>query len=90
VSADIDYAALGRRGALALASKTDMHKVAAHARASSPSSVSYFWPQVDPDGTLDPEDRDRRAKAAQRLFFLKMAQKREAAKKAARNGNGAR
>jgi hypothetical protein len=75
-----DYArlrALGRKGGNTTAMSRDMRPVAAHARKSAPSSVEYFYPIVDPDGTLDKSDRDARARAAQRKYFSDLARRRK-------------
>jgi hypothetical protein len=72
-----DFRALGRRGGLTTAATRDMRKVAAHARKSAPSSLAYFYPEVDPDRVLDQSDREQRARAAQRLWFARIARKRK-------------
>jgi hypothetical protein len=76
-----DFAALGRRGGLATASTRDMRAVAARARKAAPSSLGYWRARVDPDGTLDASDRDRRAQAARRLYFAELARKSAAARR---------
>jgi hypothetical protein len=47
---------------------------------------AYYEREVDPDGVLSPEERQRRAKAAQRahmqLIALKSSRKRAARKRA--------
>jgi len=78
VSAPTDFRALGRRGGLRTAATRDMRAVASVARRSSPSSFDYWLAKVDPDGTLDKSDRERRARAAQRLYFSDLARKRHA------------
>jgi hypothetical protein len=69
-----DFAALGRRGGLATASRRDMNEVAAHARRNAPSSIDYWRAKVTEEfGDLPASDRDRRARAAQRLHFSNLA-----------------
>jgi hypothetical protein len=79
---------IARRGGLATAASHDMRKVAANARRSGPNEISYFFPLVDPDGTLDPLDRDRRALAAQKLWFSNLGRKSAAARKKRATSNG--
>ena len=43
-----------------------------------------FERQVDPDGILSPEERARRAASARRAFYLNLARRSAAARKAAR------
>src|SRR5690242_15512293 len=55
---------------------------ALHARVSDPSAhtaparaafMSRFEREVDPDGTLDPAERARRAEHAKRAYFIRLA-----------------
>lgn len=76
---------IGRRGGLSTASGHDMRATAAHARKSAPSSLEYFYPEVDAEfGELDKSDRDGRARARQRRYFSDLARKRKSKK----NGDG--
>lgn len=70
---------LGRRGGLALASRTDMRAVAAHARKSSPSSLDYWLERVEGEGA----DREARARAAMRLHFSDLARRSAQARRKA-------
>ena len=42
-------------------------------RAAREAFLSSFEKQVDPDGTLDPDERARRADHARKAHFLKLA-----------------
>ena len=70
----------GRIGGLALAASRDMRPLAAAGRAAF---LSKFEREVDPDGVLPPAERARRAAAARKLHFAKLALK--SAKARARN-----
>ena len=59
-----------RIGGLALSAKRDSRAYTAAARARF---LSKFDEQVDPDGTLPPAERQRRAEAAKKLYFSRMA-----------------
>lgn len=65
---------------------------AARTEAARRAFLARFERQVDPDGTLDPEDRARRAAHARKAFFaqlaLRGAQARAAKARANRAGNG--
>lgn len=63
----------GRIGAYAKWSKTDPREGTAAARAASPGSLAYFERQVDPDGVLPETERLRRAEAAKRAHFTRLA-----------------
>jgi hypothetical protein len=84
MSARPDYKALGKRGGLRTASTRDMREVAANARKKAPSSLDYWRAKVIEEfGVLDASDRDRRATAAMRLYFSRIARRRRSnAKKA--------
>lgn len=47
----------------------------AAARANSPVSLGYWQRQVDPDGTLHPAERDRRARARHKAHMTRMSLK---------------
>lgn len=63
----------GRIGAYAKWSKTDPKEGTAAARAASPGSLAYFEKQVDPEGVLSEAERLRRAEAARRAHFTRLA-----------------
>lgn len=45
----------------------------APARAASPASLDRWEREVDPDGTLDPAERHRRAEAARSAYFTRLS-----------------
>jgi len=59
----------GRIGGLALAAQRDPREYTAKARAAF---LDRFECEVDPDGSLPPAERIRRAEAARRLHFTKL------------------
>ena len=63
----------GRIGGLALAAQRDPREYSAAARAASPGGLIYWEKRVDPDGTLTPSERGRRAAAAKKLHFVQLA-----------------
>lgn len=65
----------GRIGGLQRASQCDVVEMTAPARAASPSSDSYWLRQVDPGGVLPEKERARRATAAKKAYFAKLALK---------------
>jgi hypothetical protein len=76
-----------------------MNEVAAHARRNAPSSLDYWRAKVTEEfGSLAASDRDRRARAAQRLHFSNLARASAARRRrtsdatsgATTNGNGTR
>ena len=62
-----------RMAAHALHSKYAGAEITAAARAASPGSDTYWEREVDPDNTLDPVERARRASHAKRSHFQKLA-----------------
>lgn len=60
----------GRIGGLALAAQRDPREYTAQARATF---MGRFTREVDPDGVLPPVERARRAEAARRLYFQRLA-----------------
>jgi hypothetical protein len=60
----------GRMGGLATSSRHDTRKTTARARAVFRSS---FEREVDPEGVLTPAERARRAEAARKLHYTKLA-----------------
>lgn len=59
-----------RIGAYAQHAKHDTRDTTAKARAAF---LTRFEREVDPDGALEPADRARRAEAARRAYFLRLA-----------------
>jgi hypothetical protein len=45
----------------------------AHTQAARTAFLSRFEKEVDPDGTLEPTERARRAAHAKKAYFLKLA-----------------
>ncbi len=79
-----DMAARGRIGGYARAAKYSPEELTGKARAGF---VHRFEAEVDPDGTLPPEERQRRANAALRAHMAHMAQlARKSALKRRSNG----
>ena len=60
----------GRIGAYALHATRDPRETTANARAAF---MSRFDAMVDPDGSLAPAERDRRAGAARKAYFAGLA-----------------
>jgi hypothetical protein len=69
----------GRVGAFVLHSKYDPQETTKAARAAF---NARFEREVDPDGTLPPEERARRAGYAKKAYYLRLAMKGVAARKA--------
>lgn len=63
-------ALISRIGGLAKSARYDGREATAAARAAF---NARFETQVDPDGVLPPEERRRRAEAARKLHFTKLA-----------------
>lgn len=59
----------GRLGGLATHSRHDSHAIARRARAGLDAR---FEREVDPDGVLEPEERQRRAALARRAYFVRI------------------
>ena len=82
----------GRIGAYALAAQHDPKVYTAAARAASPGSLSYWEARVDPESHLPPAERARRAEAARKEHFARLAMKsaraRSRRKKNGRSGDG--
>lgn len=60
----------GKIGGLALAAQRDPKE---YTRAGRAAFLSRFEEEADPDGVLPPAERARRAEAARRLHFTKLA-----------------
>ena len=67
-----DMALRGRIGAFSLHASHDPRDTTKKARASF---LATFEAQVDPDGTLPPGERERRAGCARRAYFTRLALK---------------
>ena len=65
-----EMALRGRIGAYKLHSTHDPKETTKPARAAF---LSRFETEVDPNGTLSPEERARRAEAARKAYFAKLA-----------------
>ncbi len=72
--------AWGRIGAHTVHSLHDSREITAPARRAF---LDKFEQQVDPDGTLDPQERAKRAEHAKRAHFQMLALKSAAARKKA-------
>ena len=59
-------------------------------RAARTAFLARFEAEVDPDGALDPEERRRRAEHARRAYFTRLALASAKARRARRQGGGAR
>lgn len=53
----------------------------AHTAPARKAAMDRFEREVDPEGTLSPEERARRAEHAKKAYFLKLAMKSSAARK---------
>lgn len=62
-----------RIGGLERAAQHDSAAMTAAARANGPGSIDYWEAKVDPAGELAPDDRRRRAEAAKKAHFARMA-----------------
>lgn len=65
-----EHSLAGRLGAYALHSRYDSTIVSQPARDKF---MSRFELEVDPDGTLDPAERARRAEYAKKAYFTRLA-----------------
>lgn len=54
---------------------------AAHTAPATAASMARFERQVDPDGTMDPQERARKAEHAMKAHMSKLAMKSAAARK---------
>lgn len=70
-----------RLGGLTAHSRHDSRELTAPARAAA---LARFEREVDPDGTLDPEERARRAGLARRAYFARLALKSAQARRVRR------
>jgi len=67
-----EMARRGRIGAYRLHATNDPRETTKAARAAF---LARFEREVDPDGTLAPEERARRAEAARKAYFAQLAHK---------------
>ena len=78
-----EMALRGRVGAFRLHATHDPRVTTAKARAAF---LARFEAEVDPDGTLDPAERHRRALAARRAYFTRLALRSAQARRRRRRG----
>jgi hypothetical protein len=76
-----------RLAAHAMHARHDARETTANGRAAF---LARFEAEVDPDGTLTPEERGRRAEHARRAYFTRLALASAKARRARRHGGGAR
>lgn len=62
-----------RAAAYSLHAKVDSAEHTKAARKAGPGSVAYWFSKVDPDGSLPVPERTRRAEAARKAYFTKLA-----------------
>jgi hypothetical protein len=74
-----------RMGGLAVAAKYDTKEVTKPAREAF---LARFEREVDPDGSLPPAERARRAEAAKRLYFARLAMRSARARRRAATTRG--
>lgn len=70
-----------RAAAYAMHAKNDSRETS---RPGREAFLARFECEVDPDGTLDPDERVRRALAARRAYFTRLAARSAAARRARR------
>ena len=75
----------GRIGAYALHARYDARKTTSAARAAF---LGRFEAEVDPDGTLPPDERARRAEMARKGYFARLALASAKARRIKRGGGG--
>lgn len=74
---------IGRLGAYVVHSRYDSRELTKPARAAFESK---FERDVDPDGTLDPVERARRAEMARKAHFTRLALKSAQARRRRKSG----
>jgi hypothetical protein len=74
-----------RLAAHCMHARHDARETTANGRAAF---LARFEVQVDPDGTLAPEERRRRAEHARRAYFTRLALASAKARRARREGRG--
>ena len=81
-----NFSLLGKLGAHAMHARNDPREITASARAAF---LDRFERQADPDGTLDPAERARRARHLRSAYFLRLALKSaQARRRRAQRENG--
>ena len=75
----------GRIGAYALHARHDPRETTAKARATF---LERFEIEVDPERTLPPEERQRRAQAARKSYFAKLALKSAKKRRKSKTAHG--
>jgi hypothetical protein len=78
--------AAGRLGGLTTASRHDMRAMSALGRQAF---EARFEAEVDPEGVLSTEERQRRAESARKLYYARLAWKSAQVRKARRVKKGA-
>src|SRR5438105_1215519 len=71
-----------RRAALLMHSRHDARETT---KAGSAAFLARFEREVDPDGTLPPEERTRRARSARRAYFSSLSSHRHAIRRVGRD-----
>ena len=74
-----------RLAAHAMHARHDARQTTANGRAAF---LARFEAEVDPDGTLAPKERRRRAEHARRAYFTRLALASAKARRASRQGSG--
>lgn len=70
-----------------LHSRYDSRELTKNARAASPGSLDWHERQVDPDGLLPAGERVRRAEAARKAYFARLALKSAKARRGRKAGS---
>lgn len=70
--ADKDYVLMGRIGAYRMHSQHDARETT---KAGRTAFLARFEAEVDPDGVLEPDEREKRAAAARRAYMLSLSLK---------------
>jgi hypothetical protein len=78
----VEMAQRGRIGAHTTLSRHDPHQLTSRAREAF---LTTFEKQVDPDGTLPPEERRRRAEHALKAHMTRLARRSALARKEVAN-----
>jgi hypothetical protein len=76
-----------RLAAHSLHAQYDSRELTAKARAASPGQLDYWMGVVDPDDTLDPGERSRRAEHARKAHFTRLALASAKARRAKKSMN---
>ena len=66
---------MARRGRIGAYSLHATHDPKETTKAAREAFMARFEREVDPDGTLSPEERARRAEAARKAYFAQLARK---------------